>query len=228
MQESAPLAGNTHLYSFVKFFFFQMESGIRTFSVHQLIGSPWLEANVCCWCSPGRCSRDHRGRQGSKDPRLRDPAPVHRQTVRSDKTPHHGRNHRDIAHQSEIPSLLLMSDFRSAKKKGETGQRSVTWPCIILFCGFNTMGHSSWATQGQSPQWNMKYPLLFNQGRHPVQARGHGTKCRTETWTLFRPSMLAAEVCKHTVRFHCSITRLPQQNAQFWEFLSLEMVKKNF
>ena len=177
MQESAPLAGNTHLYSFVKFFFFQMESGIRTFSVHQLIGSPWLEANVCCWCSPGRRSRDHRGRQGSKDPRLRDPAPVHRQTVRSDKTPHHGRNHRDIAHQSEIPSLLLMSDFLSARKKRKQG--SVQSPDLASYCSVASIPWDTVVEQHRDSHHNETWSIHY---------------CSIKAATLSRPEVMAPSV----------------------------------
>lgn len=155
-----------------------MESGIITFSLHPLIGSLWLcsKTNVCCRCSPGCRSRDHRGRQRSKDPRLRDPAPVHRQTVRSDKTPHHRGNHRDIAHQSEIPSLLLMSDFLSAKK-GKRGR--VQSPDLASYCSVASVPWDTAVVQHRDSHHNETWSIH---------------DCSIKAATLSRPEVMAPSV----------------------------------
>lgn len=103
------------------------------------IGTPWsdtpLTTDFVVDASLGRCSRHHRSCQRSKGPRLCNPAPVHRQTVWSDETSHHGGNHRDIAHQSKILSSPLVSQISWRAKRGNGGMVSrltllhiVLWP----------------------------------------------------------------------------------------------------
>lgn len=72
-----------------------------------------------------RHSRHRRSRKGSQDPRLCDPAPVHRQTLRSDEAPDRGGNHWDIAHQSQILSSEVCLFFLGC---------SITRTNILILC----------------------------------------------------------------------------------------------